>query len=293
MRLKRRSEKSCWIHRAWSLGVVGALAFAAGGCRGFDPDDLDLVDMDQVADPHNFKYNTQDLTPQALEERMKEADLYFVEPRSFGKVLASYETCLKSISERNGYAALWRGARACAWIAINDDSKSRRIEYATKGIKIGREATRRSGSDVTPEAHYYYALSLGALAESSGDPSRGFLEHMRDEMKIALSLDEKIDYCGPHRFLGDLYVKSSDYPLYSMGSTEEGLRHLKRAAELCPDYGENHLAYATALASEGEVEPARVELEKVMASPKLKDRSAEHDAWLTKATALMADLQGK
>lgn len=292
MRIMRRSE-SLAAHRVLGLGALVVVALTFGGCRGFNPDDFDVIDMDQVADPHNFKYDPQNLTPQALEDRMKEADQLFAEPRSFGKVLASYEICLKSISERNNYAALWRGARACAWIALNDDSKARRLEYAMKGRKIGREATRRTGSDIQPESHYYYALCLGAQAEVSGDPSRAFLEHMRDEMKIVVSLGETIDHCGPHRFLGDLYVKSSEYPLHAVGTLEEGLRHLKRAAEICPDYGENHLAYATALASEKETELARAELEKVMASPKPRDRSAEHHAWLVKATALLTDLQGK
>lgn len=273
-----------------ALGLAMVLALATGGCKGLEsPEDLEVVDFESVLDPRHLKYEPVDLTPQALEDRMKEADQFYAEPRSFGKVLASLETCMKSISEVNHYEALWRGARACAWIALEEkEPAERRREYADKGIRIGREAIRRASARV--ESHYFYALCLGARSNLNREASRDTLHLMRDEMKIAQALDEKFDFCGPHRFLGELYIKTDPYPTYGVGSLEQGFTHLKRAVELCPDYGENHLVYATALADDGQTEQARVELSQVMKCPTPRDRSAEHDAWLTRATALLSEM---
>ncbi len=288
----KRSDACRWGGmKGLVLGAVTCCGVAVlAGCGG----GLDVVvpTMDDLIDPNHLKYEAQNLTPAALEERMREVDEFYAEPRFFGKVLASYETSLKSISERNGYAALWRGARACAWIALDPtESASRRGEFALKGMAMGKEAVKKAST--LPESFYYYALSLGALCDLKKDASRELLHRMRDNMKVAAAIDEKYDYCGPLRFLGELMIKTDPYPTYAVGTLEQGMAHLKRAVELCPEYGENHLVYARALADDGQADLARAELEKVMVSPKPRDRSAEHDAWLELATTLMTDLQGK
>jgi len=273
------------------VGASGAMMGLSGCKAGMHPDDF-RIEIKDIVEPHNVDYTRTDLTPQALEERMKEADRNFLEPRTYGKVYLSYEICMDSISERNGYEALWRASRACAWIARNkNEDRSRRLHFAGKGIGIGEEATRRSSTK--PEAHYYYAMCMGAMADLTRDPSKDFLREMRDAMAIALKLNEKVDSCGPHRFLGNLYVETSEYPSWALGTMEEGLAHLKRATEVCPEFGENHLAYATALIEAGDIAQARAELEKVETCPKPKDHSTEHDEWLTSAAVLLADLQGK
>ncbi|MBI4601225.1 MAG: hypothetical protein HY721_04610 [Planctomycetes bacterium] len=272
--------------------LCAGLFLALGGCGA--PMDVVIPDMEDILWDHHFKYETQDLTPAALEERMREIDEYYAEPRSYGKLYLSYETSLKSISPVNGYEALWRGARACAAIALDEkEPRERRLEFAGKGIAIAREAVKKMSHRVEP--YYYHALSIGALADVRQDATRDQLTKMKELMKLAIAIDEKFDYAGPHRFLGQLIteVNRKGLLIYSLGSDEEGLGHLKRSIELFPEYGENHLAYARALAAEEEVELARAELERTMTSPRPRDRSAEHQAWLEEATALLTDLQGK
>lgn len=289
MQLKRRSDQgSRWAQ----LSLLGAVVVTLAGCRsGPHPADF-RIELGDMVNPHLFKYERTDLTPQKLEERMKEADANYAEPRTYGRVYLSYENCLNSISERNDYEALWRAARACAWIARQENlDHSVRLQFAGKGIGIGEEATKRASTK--PESHYYYALCLGALADLTRDPAKEDLRQMRNVMDIALRLDEKLDHCGPLRFLGDLYVSTSAYPSWALGTMDEGLAHLKRATELCPDFGENHLAYATALIEADEIEPARAELEKVQLCPTPRDHSTEHLTWLTEATELLTNLQSK
>jgi hypothetical protein len=86
-------------------------------------------------------------------------------------------------------------------------------------------------------------------------------------------------------------VDTSDYPLWAVGTYEQGLEHLRKATEGCPDFGENHLTYAKALLEDGREQEARKALQKVIACPTPPDYSAEHKAWLEEATELLTDLQ--
>jgi tetratricopeptide (TPR) repeat protein len=310
MRQQRRSEcgwgnSGCWrVLSGWAVHHRGTAAKAIGvavlgvapfltGCITTDEIEAMAPSMDDLADPERLHYEAQDLTPQALEDRMREIDQYYAEPRSFGKVLASYETSIKSISRQNGYEALWRGARACAWIAESNESRGRRKDYAVQGMKMAKAAMLKTELQGRPEPFYYYAVCLGSYCGNTREASRDTLTKMRDNMKIAKAIDPKFDYCGANRFLGQLYIQTDSYPLLSMGTAEQGIALLKEAVEQCPEFGENHLLYAKALAEDGQTELARAEIEKVMASPRLQDHSAEHDAWLEQATTLLTDLQGK
>jgi tetratricopeptide (TPR) repeat protein len=284
MRERKRSEGARRAAFGWIIaGVLGLVA----GCKEME---AIAPDMEDVVRPNRLHYEETNLSPSALEDRMREIDAQFAEPRTPGKVYVSYEASLSSISRVNDYAALWRGTRACAWLARNHPERSQRQAYARKGIAMGREATEKTSKRV--ESWYYLALSLGAHAEIQGTPNRDTIREMREAIQWALALDNRYDDCGPHRFMGLLMVKSDAYPLYAVGTIKEGLEHLKKAVEMCPDYGENHLAYAEALKDDGQHDLARAELEKVIASMKPKDRTAEHDAWLEKANELMQDLQG-
>jgi hypothetical protein len=267
--------------------LMAAALVAGAGCGGID---AFHTDMEDIVEPSRLKYEETNLSPSALDDRMREIDASFAEPRTPAKVYLSYETSIQSISKVNGYAALWRGARACVWLAMNHSDRGERKRFAEAGISMGREAVKRSSNIVEP--YYYLALSLGVFAELKGTPTRDTVREMRDMIVMAMALDEKYDDCGPHRFLGLLMVKSEGYPLYAVGTPEQGLKHLEMAVKECPDYGENHLSYAEALKQEGHDALAREELEKVIASARPKDRSAEHDAWLERANDLLQDLQG-
>ncbi|HVR76045.1 MAG TPA: hypothetical protein VMT52_17065 [Planctomycetota bacterium] len=263
------------------------LILAAAGCRGIDVLAPQIPEI--VGDP--FHYEVKNLSAAQLEEGMKAIDLNFQEPRYFGKVNHSYADCLQYISKENDYAALWRGARACAWIAMDESlPRSQRKEFASNGIKIGRESVLKTSAQA--ESHYYLALCMGAFSDISGTATREWVRSIAYHSKMALELDEKLDNCGPHRVLGQLMVETDEYPTYAVGTLEQGLIYLKKATVLCPDYGENHLVYAKALKLDDQLDLARAELEKVVTSPKPRDRSAEHQAWLEDANRLLTDIQG-
>ena len=274
------------------LWVAAALNLA--GCGGLD---LLAPSMEDIVDRNRLHFEETDLAPSVLENRMKEIDDAYSEPRTPAKVEYSYETCVHSITRVNSYAALWRGARACAWLSENHPDRSRKDEFALKGIAMGKEAVKKisaiKDASSRPEPDYYLALCIANWADLHHPPASETLRRMKELMSMALQFDENYDYAGPHRFLGQLMVKTDPFPTYAVGSLKEGLEHLKKATLLFPDYGENHLIYAEALKEDGKNDLARAELEKVIASARPQDRSTEHDAWLTRANEMLQDLQGK
>jgi tetratricopeptide (TPR) repeat protein len=223
---------------------------------------------------------------------MKEIDKAFAEPRSPGSVLVSYEESRGSISQVNNYAALWRGTRACAWLAMFESERARREKFALEGIKMGSAAAQKLSSRV--ESYYYLALCQEAMVDLRGVAfNPGLLKEIEKNLSLAIALDETFDTCGPHRHLGNLQVKVERFPLYGIGGMVEALEHLKKSTEVCPGYGENHLDYAQALVEAHQYDLARAELEKVMDSKIPKDRSAEHEGWLSRANEMLIDIQGK
>jgi hypothetical protein len=277
----RRKAFARAVTRVGTSISLACVVGITGGC-GLTPPLEDIVDR-------RLDYEEANLTQAALDERVAEIDDYYAEPRTATKVQASYETSLISISHVNGYEALWRGARACAWIALNKDvAVSRRMTYAEKGVLVGREAVEKLSARV--ESHYWYAHCLAALAELRGRPDSGLVRKIRDEMQLALSIDETYDYCGPHRFLGELMVKTDRYPLFAVGTLRKGLEHLKKATELCPDFGENHLKYAEGLQEDDQLDKALRAAERVLACPPPKGYVTDHDKWMERATSIIEEI---
>jgi hypothetical protein len=134
--------------------------------------------------------------------------------------------------------AAWQFALACFDWADLVPSNARRAEIAEQGIAASRraiESNSRSGP-----AHYYLALNLGQLARTKKLGALKLVDEMETEFKAAIGLDPKVDYAGPDRSLGLLYMDAPGWPT-SIGSRAKARLHLRTAVELCPSYPENLL----------------------------------------------------
>jgi len=140
--------------------------------------------------------------------------------------------------------------RACfdrAEFATND---TQRASLAEQGIAACQQAIARKYS--SGSAHYYLAMNLGQLARTKSVGALRLVREMESEFNVAIGLDEKVNYAGPHRSLGELYKNAPGWPT-SIGSRNKARQHLRRAAELCPDFPENAIALAEAYLDWGEV----------------------------------------
>lgn len=134
--------------------------------------------------------------------------------------------------------AAWQFARACFDRAEFAENNTERSKLAVEGINAMRSLIARE-RDSAP-AHYYLAMNLGQLARTRLLGALRLVDEMEDEFKAAQKLDENISFAGPDRNLGQLYFQAPGWPA-SIGSRSKARRHMERAAELAPEYPENHL----------------------------------------------------
>ena len=277
------SGRADWWWRAPWICVLGAgaivLLLNITGCYLFQRGANDKLAWSESA-----------LSSAEIEKRAEEADELYRSPRTPEKVERSFRLALDSISASNDHRGLLQAARAASWLAENVPQKSRKEDFARQGIAAAREAVALLPDRVEP--HYYLALNLGQLSDVLQSPK--FVKEMAASAEAADSKDEKFDRAGPHRFLGLLNLEAEKHRIITgYGDLDVALKHLGRAIELFPDDGENHLAYARALADDEDYPAARRELTAVLASKAPPDLDAEHAGWLQKARELEEKLRGK
>ena len=178
---KRRSEGCGRGRGVRSVAIVVSwlMVLAFAGCKEVDG----LVKLEDMLERNQLQYESARLSAASLAKRMKEVDDAYAEPRTWAKVNLSLETSLLSISPEGGYAALWRGARACAWLSLNAATRSDEEKYAFLGIAWGREAVKR---DSTLAASYYYlALNEGRLLQLRDYKLRKFAREMKGHLLMA------------------------------------------------------------------------------------------------------------
>jgi tetratricopeptide (TPR) repeat protein len=85
---------------------------------------------------------------------------------------------------------------------------------------------------------------------------------MERELTKAAQLDPALDYAGPDRSLGILYLDAPSPPL-GVGNRNKARSHLQTAVQLAPDYPENRIALAEAYAQWGELANLQHELQSI------------------------------
>lgn len=139
----------------------------------------------------------------------------------------------------NDTTAQWQFGRACYDWSDYATNASAKADIAQKGIAACRNLVEKK-PDSAP-GHYYLAMNLGQLADArKGLEALHIVGQMETEFKLALALDPQIDFAGPDRNLGLLYLQAPGWPV-SIGSKSKARQHLQKALKLFPQYPENHL----------------------------------------------------
>lgn len=136
--------------------------------------------------------------------------------------------------------SLGRAAFVWADCATNDHQRAVIAEEAIQACRAA--GVREPKYAAVP---YYLAQNLGQLARTK---SLGALKLVREMEKLwlrAQALDERLDFAGPDRSLGLVYLEAPGWPT-SIGNHAKSRTHLERAVRLAPDYPDNRLALAEA-----------------------------------------------
>ena len=173
---------------------------------------------------------------------------------------------------------LGRAAFLWADCATNDHQ---RAGIANEGIRACRAAVARDPQSAA--AHYYLAQNLGELARTKSLGALKLVREMEKTWLKAQTLDERLDFAGPDRSLGMLYLDAPGWPT-SLGSNAKARTHLERAVRLAPDYPDNRLTFAEALLRWRKRDELAVQLQalaELWPRAKLKFTGTEWDAaWL-------------
>ncbi|HEY4415025.1 MAG TPA: hypothetical protein VGO57_04970 [Verrucomicrobiae bacterium] len=150
----------------------------------------------------------------------------------------------------------WLLARASYELADFAKTDSIRADLANQGIAATRQLAAREPKNAA--AHYYLAMNLGQLARTELLGALSLVKEMEREFKIAGSLDEKLDFAGPERNLGLLYLQAPH--IGSIGDNRKARTFLQRAAKLAPDFPENRLNLIETFLQWRETDHARTEM---------------------------------
>ena len=80
--------------------------------------------------------------------------------------------------------------------------------------------------------HYYLAMNQGQLARTKAFGALKLVREMEKEFTRAIELDSHLDYAGPDRNLGFLYLNAPGWPT-SIGNNSKAKQHLMRAGPTC------------------------------------------------------------
>jgi tetratricopeptide (TPR) repeat protein len=137
------------------------------------------------------------------------------------------------------------GSRLSLHLAEREVNQEKREKFAAEGVGFAETALAQGGGG-DGAVHYYLAANLGLAVREHITLAMENLGRLESEMKQALALSPDIDYGGPLRLLGMLYLKAPAWP-NGIGDRDKALELLEKAVKTHPGHPLNHLFYAQAL----------------------------------------------
>ena len=137
--------------------------------------------------------------------------------------------------------------------------------------------------------YFFNGLCSGTLGQTQGIwSSFGTIAPFKKDMETAINLDPSIEEGGPHRALGNLYLK---LPYVLGGDLERSIGHFQKAIQLGSEFGENYLGLAEAYIENGDFILAKGILHTLL-NMKLSSQKEESVLeWKTQALDFLGKIQ--
>jgi tetratricopeptide (TPR) repeat protein len=183
------------------------------------------------------------------------------------------------------FEAAWKLARADYWLGGHVNESERRAFLET-GIEAGRKAAALQPN--RPEGHFWIAVNMGALAESSGiRAGLKYRKPVKEELETVLRLDPAFMEGSADRALGRWYFH---VPGLLGGSNTKAEAHLRASLTYDEQSAVSHFFLAEVLVDEGRKDEARAELQKVLNAPIDPEWVPEDTEYKARAGALLRKL---
>ena len=137
--------------------------------------------------------------------------------------------------------------------------------------------------------YFFNGLCRGTLGQTQGIwSSLEIIGPFKKDMETAINLDPSIEEGGPHRALGNLYLK---LPYVLGGDLERSIAHFQKAIQLGSEFGENYLGLAEAYIENGDFVLAKGILHTLL-NMKLSSQKEESVLeWKTQALDFLREIQ--
>jgi len=220
-------------------------------------------------------------------ELIKEIDYKYRSAKSIAD-LSKLESLVKKYIEifPKSDRLLWRMGRIYFKLGGKTTNESKKIHFFSLCIKHTRKTIKINSQSA--RGYFFNGLCNGTLGETQGIwSSLSIIDPFKKDMETTISLDPSIEEGGPHRALGNLYLK---LPYILGGDLSRSIGHFKKAIRLGSEFGENYLGLAEAYIENDELLLAKNTLSKVI-NMKFNSQNAESIlSWQKKAKRLFKEI---
>jgi tetratricopeptide (TPR) repeat protein len=178
---------------------------------------------------------------------------------------------------------LWRLGRIYFKLGDKTTNESEKVHFFSLCIKQTRKTIKINSQSA--RGYFFKGLCNGTLGEIQGIwSSLTIIEPFKKDMETAISIDPSVEEGGPHRALGNLYLK---LPYVLGGDLSRSIGHFKKATSLGSEFGENYLGLAEAYIENDELTLARATLA-IIINMKFNSQNTESIlGWQKKANILL------
>ena len=181
----------------------------------------------------------------------------------------------------------WRLGRVYFKLGETFTSESKKVYFFSLCMAQTKKTIEINSQSAN--GYFFNGLCSGTLGQTQGIwSSLGTIEPFKKNMENAINLDPSIEEGGPHRALGNLYLK---LPYVLGGDLERSIGHFQKAIQLGSEFGENYLGLAEAYIENGDFILAKGILHTLL-NMKLSSQKEESVLeWKTQALDFLGKIQ--
>ena len=181
----------------------------------------------------------------------------------------------------------WRLGRVYFKLGETFTSESKKIYFFSLCMAQTKKTIEINSQSAN--GYFFNGLCSGTLGQTQGIwSSLGIIGPFKKDMETAINLDPSIEEGGPHRALGNLYLK---LPYVLGGDLERSITHFQKAIQLGSEFGENYLGLAEAYIENGDFVLAKDVLHTLL-NMKLSSQKEESVLeWKTQALDFLGKIQ--
>ena len=181
----------------------------------------------------------------------------------------------------------WRLGRVYFKLGETFTSESKKIYFFSLCMAQTKKTIEINSQSAN--GYFFNGLCSGTLGQTQGIwSSLGIIGPFKKDMETAINLDPSIEEGGPHRALGNLYLK---LPYVLGGDLERSIGHFQKAIQLGSEFGENYLGLAEAYIENGDFVLAKDVLHTLL---NIKSSSQNEESvleWKTQALDFLGEIQ--